>query len=167
MELVADTLTTRALAAANLSEANLFGRSAFNRYYYGVYLAVREMLRVGHPEIYQVKHKELPDQLVGKVRSRIVDEAKRQVKKKVLSDSEAERLIHKSTVALQDLAEILRDGFRIRVIADYDPEVEATVENGHIVLDDRTSDAARNWGVRASRSIGQVQKVWRQLGIGD
>ncbi|RQN41009.1 SPFH domain-containing protein [Paraburkholderia tropica] len=165
MEQVADSLARQAIASLDADGANLFGRSAFNRYYYGVYLAVRAMLQVGHPEIQRFQHKDLPDELTGKVRNRIMEASRQQIKRKLLDEGHAAQLIDSATTALRELAEILREGYRIRVVADYDPSAKAIVQNGHVLLQDKTTDAARQWGRRAERAIGQVKRVWRQLGI--
>lgn len=165
MEQVADTLTQYAVTSGDLLDANLFGRSAFNRYYYGVFLAVREMIRYGHPEIVRFPHKNMPEDLTGKLREKIVDVARQQVKKGLISPAQQAQFVDRASIALRELAEILREGYRIREIADYEPAILATVQNGHVVLDEKTSDAARNWGRRAERAIGQVKHVWRQLGL--
>ena len=165
MEQVADALTQHAVATDSLLNANLFGRSAFNRYYYGVFLAVREMIRYGHPEIVRFPHKTMPDDLTGKLREKIVDVARERAKRGLISHAEQSQFVERASTALRELAEILKEGYRIREIADYEPSVLATVQNGHVLLDDKTSDAARNWGRRAERAIGQVKHVWRQLGL--
>jgi len=165
MEQVADALTQHAVASVDVLNANLFGRSAFNRYYYGVFLAVREMIRYGHPEIARFPHRNMPEDLTGKLREKIVDVARQQAKKGLISHAQQAQFVDRASVALRELAEILKEGYRIREIADYEPSILATVQNGHVVLDDKTSDAARNWGRRAERAIGQVKQVWRQLGL--
>lgn len=143
----------------------MFGRSAFNRYYYSVYLSVRKMVNTGHPEIKQLKHSDLPDILVGKVYEKIKQETTKLKKRNVLSDGQAGRLERSSKQALNELASILREGYHVRVVADYKPDVIAVICDGHVVLDEKTSDAACQWGRRAERSIGVVRSVWRQLGI--
>ncbi|NIF53504.1 hypothetical protein [Burkholderia sp. Ax-1724] len=165
MERVAEALTIQAISVKDERDANLFGRSAFNRYYYSVYLSTRQMVRIGHPEIKQFKHKELPDLLIGKVQERIQQEASKLKKRNILSDGQASQLVQSARQALSELANILREGYHIRVIADYEPTVIATVSNGHVILESKTSDAARQWGLRAQRCIGQIHRVWRQLGI--
>ncbi|WP_186101774.1 hypothetical protein [Burkholderia gladioli] len=165
MERVAEALTEQAVSSPDEMDANMFGRSAFNRYYYSVYLSARQMVIAGHPEIKQFKHKDLPDLLVGKIQENIQLEAGKLKKRHMLSDGQASKLAQSSRQALSELANILREGYHIRVIADYDPNVIAVVRNGHVILEDKTSDAARQWGRRAERCIGQVRRVWRQLGI--
>lgn len=165
MEQVADSLTSQAVASGNADDADLFGRSAFNRYYYGVYLAVRAMLQVGHPDIQRFPHKDLPVELTGRVRTRIMEVSRQQIRRKLLDEGQAARLTDSATTALRELAEILREGYRIRVVADYDPSARAVVHDGHVLLQDKTTDAARQWGRRADRAIGQVKRVWRQLGL--
>jgi hypothetical protein len=159
MERVAEALTEQAVSSPDELDANLFGRSAFNRYYYAVYLSVRQMVIAGHPEIKQFKHKDLPDLLVGKIQDKIQQEAGKLKKRHMLSEGEASRLSQSSRQALSELASILREG------ADYEPTVIAVVRDGHVILEHKTSDAARQWGRRADRCIGQVRRVWRQLGI--
>lgn len=165
MEQVAEALTHQAVASRDADEANLFGRSAFNRYYYSVYLAVRAMLQFGHPEIKRFPHKDLPGELTGRVRNRIMEESRKQIRRKLLDESEGAQLIESASTALRELSEILKEGYRIRVVADYDPMELAIVQHGHILLQDKTSDAARQWGRRADRAIGQVKRVWRHLGL--
>ncbi|MFP3681892.1 hypothetical protein SB725_32915, partial [Pseudomonas sp. SIMBA_041] len=74
-------------------------------------------------------------------------------------------MIHVATAALTSLADILRDGYRMRVIADYRPAVLAIVEDKRVRLEDKNSDAARNWNKRARQAIGNVVSIWRKLGL--
>lgn len=86
-------------------------------------------------------------------------------KKGLITYAQSQQFVDHASSALRELAEILKDGYRIREIADYEPATLAIIENGHVLLYDRTSDTARQWGKRAQRAIGQVKHVWRQLGV--
>ncbi|MFA8391367.1 hypothetical protein ACEPUD_14790 [Burkholderia ubonensis] len=165
MERVANSLAQQAIDAHDKGDANLYGRSAFNRYYYAVYLSVREMLRSGQPEYAAATHNDLPGLLEGAVLKRIKLEIQRQIKLKLLAHGEGEGMVHAATDALTTLADILRDGYRMRVIADYKPAIIATVENKRVMLEDKNSDAARNWNKRARHAIGSVVSIWRKLGL--
>ncbi|MBI0360664.1 hypothetical protein [Burkholderia oklahomensis] len=164
MERVANSLAQQAIDAQDKGDANLYGRSAFNRYYYAVYLSVREMLQSGQPEYAGASHSDLPGLLEGAVLKRIKSEVQRQVKLQLLTHGEGEGMIHVATDALTSLADILRDGYRMRVIADYKPAVLAIVENKRVRLEDKNSDAARNWNKRARHAIGSIVSIWRKLG---
>jgi hypothetical protein len=165
MERVANSLTQQAIDATDEGEANLYGRSAFNRYYYAVYLSVREMLRSGQPEHAGAAHKDLPGLLTDAALKRIKVEVKRQVKLELLPYREGEGMIHAATDALTTLADILQDGYRMRVIADYKPAILAIIEHRRVRLDDKNSDTAQNWSKRARHAIGTVVGIWRKLGL--
>ncbi|MFP3541518.1 hypothetical protein, partial [Pseudomonas sp. SIMBA_044] len=83
-----------------LAIANLYGRSAFNRYYYAAYLSVREMLQSGQPDYAGASHSDLPGLLEGAVLKRIKVEVRRQVKLHLLIHGDGEAMIHVATAAL-------------------------------------------------------------------
>jgi hypothetical protein len=63
MRVVADRLADWAASEADADNADLFGRSAFNRYYYAAYLITREMLRKLDPKWAASGHRQIPDLL--------------------------------------------------------------------------------------------------------
>ncbi|WP_146036882.1 hypothetical protein [Burkholderia pseudomallei] len=165
MERVANSLAQQAINAQDEGDVNLYGRSAFNRYYYAAYLSVREMLQCGQPAHASAAHSDLPGLLEGAVLKRIKAAVQRQVKLRLLTHGEGEGINHAATDALTTLADILRDGYRMRVIADYKPTILATIENRRVKLEDKNSDAARHWNKRARHAIGSVVSIWRKLGL--
>ena len=65
MELVGRHLEEQAERRASMPvEFDLFGRSAFNRYYYATFLLARAMMRNFNPN-WQGPHKGFPDELIG------------------------------------------------------------------------------------------------------
>jgi len=56
MQRVGAALAERAVTAQVLDEADVFGRSAFNRYYYATYLITRALLRELNVRAGEIEH---------------------------------------------------------------------------------------------------------------
>jgi hypothetical protein len=85
---VADHLSKAARNAGG-GEADAFGRSAFNRYYYAAFLSTRELLATIERSWKGVPHSNIPDLLENDLRTRFQREMKRLQDKHLISEGKA------------------------------------------------------------------------------
>ena len=140
-------------------EKDLFGRSAFNRFYYAAYLTVRAALLAGLGECPK-SHSDVPDFLLGKV-SRGLTQGEQRARR--VSDTELAKLCSRARTSARELAEILKEGYSVRVTADYFPEVPVIFEaNGEFGLNTVHISKARSWPPKADAMCKSICIAWRQ-----
>jgi hypothetical protein len=165
MIVVANRLSQIAVDERIEIDADAFGRSAFNRYYYAAYLETRDMLGQLNPSWVRTPHSVIPGFLTETILNAIRRNAKRQLTLGALSKSESALLrdtANKSTAYLSDL---LREAYAIRCVADYQPEQRILRDGNIIKLGDHSIQAARKWPQRASFHAKILIRIWRQLGL--
>lgn len=132
LEQVALELQTTAYARrASPHDLDIFGRSAFNRYYYATFLAVRLMLRGFNPG-WQGTHKSIPDELTGSI-TREIANAQRLVAR--IPDNQAVLICKAAKKSLSDLSVLMRHAYAVRVVADYYPEIQIELDEERFRLD--------------------------------
>lgn len=165
MRIVGDKLENWANKAKSTDEKNLFGRSAFNRYYYSAYLITREMLGEFDEGWKYMSHKSIPGLLTGKVR----DKAKRQIKNafnsKLISYGECSRMQTSINEATSNLANLLKLAYDIRCVADYQPEKVIVINKKSLSLENYKLSSAPSWTNQVNRDCGVIKKLWKDLGI--
>jgi hypothetical protein len=149
---VGDYLRDKALR----DEADPFGRSAFNRYYYATYLSIRELLRELNPDWGHVSHKDIPTLLEGKVVNPIKRAARRQ------RDMAA---IHGAYAAAAEIANVLRTAYAVRIVADYEPEDAIIFHDGTFTLSNHGVGEAASWVGRVAAPKQKLRRLYRELGI--
>ncbi|MFS6536888.1 hypothetical protein V6D52_06225 [Idiomarina loihiensis] len=115
-------------------EFDSFARSAFNRHYYAIFLSVRSFAKTYYPEE-RVKHNNLPDKLRGKILKDLKKALKQAEELGVINSSDAKSKRSILTHSLSELANIVSETYRVRCIADYDPEVLVQLSGNSIILD--------------------------------
>jgi uncharacterized protein (UPF0332 family) len=165
MQIVADELAERARIEPNDENADAFGRSAFNRYYYAAFLIVREMLRTTDPEWAKTGHKSIPELLNGKLADKVRREIAKLSRAGIKSLPDASALRRQLNEAVSALSSLLSEGYRLRKVADYQPEVKVKRNSATITLENGSLDSARSWPKNANIYSKQILKVWKQLGI--
>jgi hypothetical protein len=165
MMVVAERLSAIALTEPVEEHADLYGRSAFNRYYYATYLITRDMLRQLNPSWTRTGHSEIPNLLTGAVIKTVRKELSRQHKLGGLGSGESASMGRDANTAAAELSNLLKIAYEVRRVADYEPE-RRILRNGRVIkLGEQTMEAARNWPRRASASTKTLIKIWRQLGL--
>lgn len=164
MKVVADKLKEIALAAGNDHQVDQFGRSAFNRYYYAAYLAVRKNLMEINSGWAKAPHKNLPDILRNAINNNAIRIAINLNKKGLLTEREKSKILTSIRTYGEELSTILQSGDEARSYADYFPEEIVTRKNGNLRLHNYTIQAAQSWPIRAEMRAGQLLRMWRQLG---
>lgn len=162
MRRVADHLKSQALLAANADEFDLFGRSAFNRYYYATFLIVRAGLRRMSlvAKSGEIAHASVPEILSGTVYKRLkkaCTDAKR------IGDGEAISLFSVGALAARDLASLMNSARASRTTADYHPEMQITKSGKGFLLITVNVDQAQTWPHKAETLINRIAAAWRQL----
>jgi len=162
---VAEEMARIALAARTASKADVFGRSAFNRYYYAAFLIVRQMLASMDPKWAGWAHSNIPEQLQGVVLRRVKGAVRKQVQEGLLLQGEGRRLQSQAANAVSRLADLLSHSYSVRCKADYAPEETAEREGAELRLAACTLTAARKWPSDVGRFSGLLLSAWRAIGF--
>lgn len=160
MEAVARHLRDRAIALGVASdvEADSFGRSAFNRYYYAAYLAVRHILEPVIPDLPR-QHSTLPEFLRTTVRKQL---GKRRERASRAGDHPAAKASKDAKQAVLNLAEILVAGYGSRVMADYHPEIPVDFGCQDFKLNEVRCTVAQGWPPKAKHFANIIAAAMRQ-----
>jgi hypothetical protein len=161
---VADYLSDRAKKLGG-DEADLFGRSAFNRYYYACFLTVRDLLAKLDEAWARQPHSNIPDLLEGKVIKRMKESARQQHKAGIISEKRSKSVIHEASSAASDIASVLKVAYSVRVTADYDPNQSVTLQQGTLWLIEHSDAEARNWKVQVEQRKSVLLRISKELGI--
>lgn len=165
MKVVGEELEKWAYAQSELHKKDLFGRSAFNRYYYAAFLITRDMLSTYNVVWKRAKHAGIPDLLEGEFMKPVINRLRIDAKKNRITESEMKRLKSDLLFATTGLANLLREAYSVRVIADYEPETAIASVGKVISLNSYKLNSASNWASRASSYCKTIHKVWRDVGL--
>ena len=72
---------------------------------------------------------------------------------RAFTHGEGERIKHRVRMLTASLHDLLADGYGLRVIADYEPDVLVVHHHGDLLLQNITLAAAANWPDRAERFL--------------
>jgi hypothetical protein len=165
MKIVADRLKEIALASRIDHEIDQFGRSAFNRYYYAAYLAVREKLMEINSGWAKIPHKNLPDILTISIYKSAKNKAKKLNKNGMLNKRQEYQILTSIRACGDELSAILQSGYEARTHADYFPdEIVTRNADNNLILYKYSTHQAQSWPRRAEIRAGQLLKLWRQFG---
>jgi len=144
----------------NGSDIDMFGRSAFNRYYYSAYLRTREMLKsVGSD--FTMGHSAIPDHLRAKMKP--LFRSRSRAASRLTGGSEVDAngsACHRLCGLIAERIEFLRS---LRVTADYNPEVQATINGNEITLGSTTSAIAQKNVREIHQFCTELERLWRQI----
>lgn len=166
MQIVGDRLVQWTEDCAEVAEADKFGRSAFNRYYYSAFLLTRAMLGEFDTGWQRTAHSEIPNLLKTGVKRRIETALTAAEKGGIISVSEKSSMLTQVKSALNELASLLAEAYEVRVVADYEPEEILRVSAGAISLRSCNAEAASNWSNRTSAYCKTIRRVWMEAGLG-
>lgn len=165
MKIVGEKLEEIAVLERDKDLQNLFGRSAFNRYYYAAFLITREMLGELNNAWKKTAHSEIPNLLETSVRKQPINNLKLSAKKELITSGEFSRLNTSLTNATAELANLLRQAYDVRVIADYEPDQIIVVKGKVISLHSIKLTSANTWMNRANSFCKDIRKVWKEAGL--
>lgn len=163
MESVARHLVAEAWNREGI-DFDLFARTAFNRYYYACYRLARRMLAEIYPDDPVPPHKALPEKIENTLYKFLRDAATKAARTGAITESEAMKIKHSVREATNDLSNVLRAGYAVRCIADYELDEAVVKQNGKIVLYSTSLASASNWFDRANRFCGTLISEWHALG---
>lgn len=155
----------KAARSSNSGEADAFGRSAFNRYYYAAYLSTRDLLAVIDGAWSRTPHSNIPGILEDDLRKRFQRNLKRLQDKGLISEGKAKSLASQVGAAGSEIASVLRVAYTVRVTADYIPEEKVIFEPTTFQLATHTEAEAKNWLKRVDRNKGIVLNAAREIGL--
>ena len=164
MLIVGDKLRDLAIAESDESRIDLFGRSAFNRYYYATYLITRETLGLLRKEWAPTPHKGIPSLLRTTVTRVVTKELNRQEKGGGLHGGSA-TMRHEATQAASDLSNLLEIAYDLRVLADYEPAQRVNRKGKSLSLGGHSVEEASRWPQRALVNTKIIIRIWKQLGL--
>ncbi|MCC6597770.1 MAG: hypothetical protein IT559_03160 [Alphaproteobacteria bacterium] len=162
MHRVAHHLQVHAVSAAS-NERDAYARSAFNRYYYDLFLLVRSMLIFLDSEKYSsLSHSDYPNVLkkIAKYFQKEKEQARRS------GDVPLETMLQLAISASKALASLMEKAYSVRIVADYNPE-----ESVNFVSDKRFSlkkieiTDAHNWRTDVETWIRNIKQAWRQINV--
>lgn len=161
MERVAHHLQQTAIAKRNGGDDfDVFARSAFNRYYYSLFLIVRGSVLSMKPD-WEAVHSGLPDILTGSIYKKIHSYRANSLKRQ---DAETIEICNRALSALKTLAELMRSANSVRVLADYNPQVKIVDEGDlRFALGTTNITSAHNWPTRATILVREIERAWRLL----
>lgn len=127
---------------------DLYARSAYNRYYYGVFLSIRAMFAGLDASWSALPHKSYPGILTGKL-TKLFKEARRKAFKS--GDAELVDILDNAVRAASALASLMDKAYSVRVVADYKPEelVEFSGGDRFSLMSVKITEA-HNWGSTVS-----------------
>ena len=165
LSIVGDQLAEIATGAPDLMRFDLFSRSAFNRYYYSMFLTVRTTLNNIDCVPDKPNHINIREALTARVGTRLRQELKNQ--KGQLTAKEQSLIHNVATTVVNDLAQLLRVAYDVRCVADYHPEqsVDRTEAPVGASLTGCTISAAKSWQRRAESYTGLIQKAYKNVGL--
>lgn len=164
MRRVADHLRLQVFKVADLTERDLYGRSAFNRYYYATFLIVRAGLRrMGRVSVNgEIAHASIPEMLSGTIYNALKKSCKDAQK---IGDSETIAVFSLGAEAAKALALLMITARGSRTAADYHPEKPIVISGHGFSLLTISAETAQGWPHKAELLINRVEAGWRQLDI--
>lgn len=162
MEIVAQHLQREA-SQRNLGERDVFGRSAFNRYYYATFLDVKSVLGELRKEWGNIAHATIPNVLRGTVKEELKRGRSRAQK---ASDSETVELCGRAIAAASELATLMERGYATRVTADYYPNIKIDFSNlFDFQLNTVKVKDASVWPNKARTLAKTILSAWKQINV--
>lgn len=149
-------------------EKDAFARSAYNRYYYAAFLAVRPLILEQKGDTFEVKHKQIPEILKGEI-TREIKRYKKDIQRFGYSKETSREisLCDASIKFAKSLAELMEIAYQVRVTADYNPEKKVSIQqklgNTEFFLDNVSSTIASEWENTASGHVKNIISIIRKL----
>jgi hypothetical protein len=165
MRIVGDHLANEAGTRGLPDDRDRFGRSAFNRYYYSAFLAVRTVLRKIEPGWATPSHQDVPVVLKGEVLKRVRKQVQASEKSGMITHAQGEQFYRAAATAASELSNLLTSARETRRIADYEPETRISDDGKGMKLGAYSLEAAKSWENRVRAHAGTILNVYDQLGL--
>ena len=165
MKIVGQELERWALTQKNEGDKDLFARSAFNRYYYALFLVTRQMIGDFEAGWRGTVHAQIPNLLRTAVKKKVERSLKKAVRNDLMSLGESSRIRDEHNTSISTLATLLEEAYQVRIVADYEPEIVVEQTGSVISLDSHKLTSAKAWPDRASACCKSIRKVWKEAGL--
>jgi len=164
LPIVADHLC-HAAKTKPADEADAFGRTAFNRYYYAAYLSTRDLLIQIDRSWARSPHGNIPEILEIDLIKRLRMALRPLQAKGLVAEGKAKSLVSQAGSAGGEMASILRIAYKVRITADYMPEEKVIFEPATFRLATHTEAEAKQWLLRIDRAKGILLNVAKEVGL--
>lgn len=165
MQYVGSELERLALSDADPNNADLLGRSAFNRYYYAAFLITRETLGYMQPNWKGTQHANIPELLTACLKKPAKHALTQQRRDGVITQGKESRLLTELSTTASELAQLLTQAYDARILADYEPEIKTIKDKNVICLKSHKLTTARQWPEQANRHCARLKRVWKEIGL--
>lgn len=162
---VANHLRDHACDLSDASDVDLFGRSAFNRFYYACYWEIRTRLPDIVTDWTKMSHKSLPECLTTSILKGTLKTLDRLRKSKIISDSDFGRLRPRIMRSIPEIAQLLERGYSVRCMADYNPEIKATKTGDSLILAGTKLSTFESSYRDLAKQVGILKKCRNELGL--
>jgi hypothetical protein len=164
MEVVARHLQVEAMRRQTQDARDQFGRSAYNRYYYALFLCTRRLLAELDAKWANMPHASYEGVLTGQIKNEIKNGQRRAQK---LSDTNTIQLCERAKQATHELAQLMHRGNATRVVADYNPDTPIDfTSSDRFKLAGIDITEADQWPHRARDLSATIAAAWRQIHAG-
>ena len=166
MKEVGQQLEVWAIDQSEIRMVDLFGRSAFNRYYYAAFLVTRDMLGELHSNWKGTQHNNIPELLEGALKKPVLTQLNKNVRKEIITQGDRSRLQQELNKATTGLANLLKEAYHIRVIADYEPEIPVEITKNKVIsLSGVKLSTANRWAGQAQSHCKTIRRIWQEVGL--
>lgn len=165
MQYVGSELERLALSNVDSNNADLLGRSAFNRYYYAAFLITRETLGYMQPNWKGTPHVNIPELLTTGLKNPAKRALTQQRRNGVITLGIESRLLTELSTTASELAQLLTQAYDARILADYEPEIKTIKDKNVICLKSHKLTTARQWPEKADRYCARLKRIWKEIGL--
>lgn len=138
----------------------MFARSAFNRYYYGAFLLVRDMLSQMDPGWARNAHKSYPELLKGAISKDLKTAMKRANR---VGDYDLAKKINVGLWGASALAKLMEKAYAARVTADYESAIPVKFSNSsRFSLNSIDITDAHGWDEQVRAFTHSILDAWKQ-----
>lgn len=162
---VANHLRDYACGLNDDPQVDLFGRSAFNRFYYACYWEIRTKLPNIVSDWTKLGHKALPERLEKSVKRDTLGTLEKLRRKRVISDADFGRLSPRITTSIVEIASVMRRGYSVRCTADYAPDLKASKAGGSLTLDGAKLSTFESAYRDLAIQVGILKKSREEIGL--
>ena len=160
MQEVGHHLQVQANTLANTLR-DAFARSAYNRYYYGCFLLLRSELEQMNSKWRSARHKDYPTILKNSIKKELTKEQKKARRR---NDHDLVNKIIRAKHALAEIAELMTQAYAVRIVADYEPQVEVKfISADRFSLIEIDITTAHNWQPKVKTLMKSLRTAWSQI----
>jgi len=164
MERVAHHLQLHALGLDSSDDRDVFGRSAYNRYYYAAFLRARTMMtRLNPTQWAELAHATYPALLGGEIRKEL---KKGKERSRRVGDAQAVSAFSRALTAADGIAALMRDASSVRVVADYNPHIPIEfLPGGRFSLNNVDITTAHQWVTKVDTWATAIEAAWSYIDV--